>query len=50
VGDVLLYDARLLHYGLANCSNTTKRPLLYVSFTRTWFQDQQNWGTASLFP
>jgi len=47
-GDVLLYDARLLHFGLANKSKHTKRPLLYASFVRSWFQDQQNWGTESL--
>ena len=48
-GDALLYDARLLHFGLANRSERTRRPLLYVSFSRPWFQDKQNWGDERLF-
>lgn len=48
-GDVLLYDSRLLHYGMANKSQHTERPLLYVSFWRNWFLDKQNWGDTSLF-
>jgi ectoine hydroxylase-related dioxygenase (phytanoyl-CoA dioxygenase family) len=47
-GDAVLYDARLLHFGLANKSQSTKRPLLYASFIRSWFQDKQNWGAESL--
>jgi hypothetical protein len=47
-GDVILYDARLLHFGLSNRSSRTKRPLLYVSFVRKWYTDKQNWGTESL--
>ena len=47
-GDALLYDARLLHFGLANTSTRTRRPLMYVSFVRRWFQDRQNWGSESL--
>ena len=48
-GDGVVYDARLLHRGLANRSRGTARPLLYASFTRGWFRDAQNWGDESLF-
>ncbi|KAG5177617.1 hypothetical protein JKP88DRAFT_264963 [Tribonema minus] len=48
-GDAVLYDARLLHRGLGNSSKSTRRPILYVNFQRSWFEDQQNWGQESVF-
>mmetsp|Transcript_7648 Transcript_7648/g.11489 ORF Transcript_7648/g.11489 Transcript_7648/m.11489 type:complete len:324 (-) Transcript_7648:13-984(-) len=48
-GDAIIYDARLLHRGLANTSKSTVRPLLYVNFQRSWFVDNQNWNENSLF-
>lgn len=52
VGDVLIFDNRCLHYGLANNSNSDKtggnvnagrRPMLYLNVTQSWFHDPKNW-------
>jgi hypothetical protein len=43
LGDVLLFDCRVLHFGLANTSNTVERPMLYVNMTQSWFHDPKNW-------
>ena len=43
VGDVLLFDCRILHFGLANTSPTVQRPLLYTNVTQHWFHDPKNW-------
>lgn len=52
VGDVLIFDNRTLHYGLANTSkgDTTglnfksgKRPMLYLNVSQSWFHDPKNW-------
>ena len=43
-GDVVLFDARLLHFGIANGSHTVWRPLLFVNYTRPWFSDYQPGG------
>jgi hypothetical protein len=43
-GDALLFDARLLHWGMANASPTHTRPLLYVNYHRPWFADYQPGG------
>ena len=43
VGDVLLFDCRILHFGLANTSTNVERPLLYTNMTMHWFQDPKNW-------
>ncbi len=41
-GDALLFDARLLHFGLPNRSaQGLARPLLYVNYHRPWFADFQ---------
>ena len=51
-GDVLIFDNRTLHYGLANNSNGDKtgvnvnagrRPMLYLNVTQSWFHDPKNW-------
>lgn len=44
LGDVLLFDCRILHFGLAN-TNTQgiERPLLYANMTQHWFSDPKNW-------
>lgn len=56
-GDALLFDCRILHFGLANqyVSSSGKeeaeqvqnqqqwRPLLYVNYHRDWFEDPKNW-------
>eukprot|EP00658_Telonema_sp_P-2_P079246 TRINITY_DN7603_c0_g1_i11.p1 TRINITY_DN7603_c0_g1~~TRINITY_DN7603_c0_g1_i11.p1 ORF type:complete len:717 (+),score=139.18 TRINITY_DN7603_c0_g1_i11:212-2362(+) len=43
VGDALLFDCRLLHFGLANSSDTL-RPLLYCNYTAAYFTDPKNWN------
>jgi hypothetical protein len=44
IGDVLLFDCRILHFGLGNESTTgIERPLLYTNVTMHWFHDPKNW-------
>ena len=44
LGDVLLFDCRILHFGTANTTTSGgKRPLLYVNMTHSWFHDFKNW-------
>jgi Phytanoyl-CoA dioxygenase (PhyH) len=50
LGDVVLFDCRILHFGLGNTSKDIERPLLYCNFTQPWFQDPKNWNKeASVF-
>ena len=49
-GDLVLFDCRILHFGLANRSEATWRPLLYANVTLPWFEDKKNWEKARLFP
>lgn len=51
-GDVLIFDNRTLHYGIANTSkggttvkdpNAGRRPMLYLNVTQSWFHDPKNW-------
>jgi len=48
VGDVVIFDNRTLHYGIANTSkgdttgkdsNAGRRPMLYLNVTQSWFHD-----------
>lgn len=48
VGDVLLFDFRLLHRGLAN-ELTANRPLLVLVFSIPSFHDTANWPGPSIF-
>ena len=51
VGDVLLFDCRILHFGLANTHRTAERPLLYANMTMHWFHDPKNWDQhRRIFP
>jgi len=51
IGDALLFDCRVLHFGLANQSPTTRRPMLYVNITHKWFVDPKNWEDRDrIFP
>lgn len=43
LGDCILFDNRVLHFGLANTSGTIERPMLYINTTMTWFVDPKNW-------
>jgi hypothetical protein len=50
LGDVVLFDCRILHFGLGNASKDTERPMLYCNFTQPWFHDRKNWDDqASVF-
>ena len=51
-GDVLIFDCRTIHFGLANYSrgdqsgfnaNAGRRPMLYANVTQAWFHDPKNW-------
>ena len=51
-GDVVFFDCRTIHYGLANTSqgDTTgkdvdagRRPMLYLNVSQSWFHDPKNW-------
>ncbi len=51
-GDVVIFDNRTLHYGIANTSkgdttgkdsNAGRRPMLYLNVTQSWFHDPKNW-------
>jgi len=43
IGDIVLFDCRILHFGLANTSKSTVRPMLYTNMTQAWFHDPKNW-------
>lgn len=50
IGDVVIFDTRILHFGLGNASGDVERPLLYANFTQPWFHDPKNWDNeASIF-
>jgi len=42
-GDALLFDCRVLHFGLGNQSSRTTRAMLYVNYTQEYFNDPKNW-------
>jgi len=43
LGDVILFDCRILHFGLANTSRSTERCICYVNTWHDWFHDAKNW-------
>lgn len=43
LGDVVLFDCRVLHFGMANRSKTVERVMLYTNTTQAWFHDPKNW-------
>jgi len=49
IGDALIFDARVLHFGAGNASKATRRPLLYLNYWRHFYEDRKNWGGESLF-
>lgn len=49
VGSAVLFDYRLIHRGLPNCSGA-RRPVLYMVWARSWFNDCINFPPQSLFP
>lgn len=58
LGDAIIFDTRTLHFGLANrnvnesieSTSGSRRPMLYVNLTHSWFFDPKNWDDKqSLF-
>ena len=58
-GDALLFDCRVLHFGLANGSPIAEsgpeasitRAIVYINYHHEWFNDPKNWNNAEkLFP
>jgi hypothetical protein len=49
LGDAVIFDTRMLHFGLANRNRMEnrgvglRRPMLYVNMTHAWFFDPKNW-------
>lgn len=44
LGDVVLFDCRVLHFGMANDTDSAlERVLLYTNTTMAWFSDPKNW-------
>ena len=41
IGDVVMFDLRLLHRGTPN-KGREKRPILYMSYVRNWYHDPSN--------
>ena len=58
LGDAIIFDCRVLHFGLANRSRidpldslSGRRPMLYVNLTHSWFHDPKNWDlNKKIFP
>eukprot|EP01032_Pedospumella_encystans_P023523 gene23523-26628_t len=57
-GDALLFDTRILHFGLSNWSHLAVndaaekdwRMMLYINYHQQWFNDPKNWNdNAKLF-
>lgn len=48
-GDVILFDYRVVHRGMAN-EGTQSRPVLYATHTRPWFSDVNNFPAERLLP
>jgi ectoine hydroxylase-related dioxygenase (phytanoyl-CoA dioxygenase family) len=49
LGDVAVFDYRVVHRGLPNQSEAA-RPVLYVTYSMAWFADVQNFPETPLFP
>jgi len=43
LGDVVLFDCRVLHFGLANTSTDIERCICYTNTWHNWFHDAKNW-------
>ncbi len=48
LGDILIFDYRIIHRGQANLSESN-RPVLVLTLSQKWFQDEKNWPPWSLF-
>ena len=43
LGDVAIFDCRILHFGLSNRHASMARPMIYSNMTLHWFNDPKNW-------
>eukprot|EP01126_Amoeba_proteus_P024594 TRINITY_DN2473_c0_g1_i15.p1 TRINITY_DN2473_c0_g1~~TRINITY_DN2473_c0_g1_i15.p1 ORF type:complete len:189 (-),score=7.07 TRINITY_DN2473_c0_g1_i15:85-651(-) len=48
-GDCLIYDYRLLHRGMPNCSLQTERPVLQLLYHTKEYVETRNYGKESLW-
>lgn len=46
-GDMVAYDYRLMHRGMANTSNVV-RPILQILLKKSWYKEKRNYGIESL--
>ena len=49
-GDILAFDYRILHRGLANTTEQHNRIVLVLTVAEPWFEDRLNFPTKSLYP
>ena len=47
-GSAIMFDYRIVHRGLGNRSRV-RRPLLYLTYARSWFRDATNYSSASIW-
>lgn len=44
LGDVVIFDCRILHFGMSNDPGSgSERAMLYTNTTMAWFTDPKNW-------
>lgn len=48
-GDALIYDYRVCHRGTSNLSSSSTRRMLYLMYSRPWFDDHLNFSNEKLF-
>lgn len=48
-GDTLIFDYRILHRGRANHSLTADRPILVLTYAKSWYKDICNFPSNSLY-
>lgn len=48
-GNMLVFDYRVLHRGKANTTLDCSRPILVMTYARTWFKDRLNFPKKSIF-
>lgn len=48
-GSIALFDYRVLHRGLPN-EASEPRPVMYVTYSRPWYRDVDNFPADRLFP
>ena len=46
-GDAIVFDYRVVHRGLGNTGDA-RRPVLYLTSSRSWFRDAQNFPDERL--